>query len=347
MRSASCRYSAMSWAMPCGAEPRIGRQHSHQGRGTMDVGFIGLGTMGSRVAANLLKAGHKVRVWNRSRASVDELATLGATPVSTAREAFSGDAVFSMLADDAAVRAVIDPLLDAAPKGLVHVNMATISVALARALAVRHRDHGLVYISATVFGRPELAAAGKLTIVAAGDPGAIARVQPLFDVIGQRTWPMGVQPDRANVVKLAGIFMLGAAVEAMSEASAMGAPLGVAPADLLDVLTNGVFTAPSYQIYGAAIAKQLYEPAAFRLSLTLKDLRLALAAADEAGVPMPLADVVHEALLEAFAHGDGERDLAALAKVSMRRAGTEHVSEVKPAVREQRERPSAEGEQRA
>ena len=289
----------------------------------MEVGFIGLGTMGSRIAANLIKAGHKVRVWNRSRPPVDALARIGATPVATAREAFSGDAVFSILADDAAVLAVIDPLLDGAPKGLVHVNMATISVSLARDLAARHREHGLAYIAATVFGRPELAAAGKLTIVAAGDPNAISRVQPLLDVIGQRTWPMGVQPARANVVKLAGNFMLGAAVEAMSEASAMASRHGIAPADLLDVLTNGVFTAPSYQLYGDAIAHQRYEPPGFRLSLTLKDLRLALAAAEEVSAPMPLADVVHESLLEAFARGDGERDLAAVAKVSMRRAGVE------------------------
>src|SRR3989449_1844071 len=141
----------------------------------MDIGFIGLGTMGSRVAANLLKAGHKVRVWNRSRPSVDALARGGATPVGTAREAFSGDAVFSMLADDAAVRAVIDPLLDGAPRGLAHVNMATISVALARDLAARHRARGLEYVAAPVFGRPELAAAAKLTIVVAGEPRAIAR----------------------------------------------------------------------------------------------------------------------------------------------------------------------------
>ncbi len=187
----------------------------------MDIGFIGLGTMGSLISANLLKAGHKVRVWNRSRPPVDALAKLGAMPVATAREAFAGDAVFSILADDAAVHAVIDPLLDAAPRGLVHVNMATISIALARDLASRHHERGLSYISANVFGRPELAASAKLTIVAAGDPVAIARVQPLLDVIGQRTWPMGTQPERANVVKLAGNFLLGAAVEGMAEASAM------------------------------------------------------------------------------------------------------------------------------
>ncbi len=313
----------------------------------MDIGFIGLGTMGSRIAANLIKAGHKVRVWNRSRAPVDVLARAGAQPVATAREAFSGDAVFSMLADDAAVRAVIEPLLDGAAKGLVHVNMATISVSLARDLAARHREHGLSYVSATVFGRPELAAAAKLTIVAAGEPSAIARVQPLLDVIGQRTWPMGVQPERANVVKLAGNFMLGAAVEGMAEASALASHHGIAPAELLDVLTNGVFTAPSYQIYGAAIARERYEPPGFRLALTLKDLRLALAAAEEVSVPMPLADVVHESLLDAVAHGDGERDLAALAKVSMRRAGAEESSGVKSIAPAQRNAPSAGGEQRA
>jgi 3-hydroxyisobutyrate dehydrogenase-like beta-hydroxyacid dehydrogenase len=289
----------------------------------MDIGFIGLGTMGSRIAANIIKAGHKVRVWNRSRPSVDALAKLGAIPVDTPREAFSGDAVFSILADDAAVRAVIDPLLDGAPKGLVHVNMATISVALARDLAARHSEHGLFYVAATVFGRPEVAEAGKLTIVAAGEPTAVARVQPILDVIGQRTWPMGEQPERANVVKLAGNFMLGAAVEAMAEASAMSSRYGIAPADMLNVMINGVFNAPAYQYYGDAIAKERYEPPGFRLSLTLKDLRLALAAADEATAPMPLADVVYESLLEAAASGDGERDLAALAKVSMRRAGAE------------------------
>jgi 3-hydroxyisobutyrate dehydrogenase-like beta-hydroxyacid dehydrogenase len=287
----------------------------------MDIGFIGLGTMGSRVAENLVKAGNKVRVWNRERAAVDALARLGAVPVSTARDAFNGDAVFSMLADDAAVREVIEPLLDGAPKGLVHVNMATISVALARELDARHREHGLSYVAATVFGRPELAAAAKLTIVVAGDPSAVARVQPLLDVIGQRTWPMGVQPERANVVKLAGNILLGAAVEAMAEASAMVSGHGIPPADFLNVLTSGVFASPAYQTYGAAIAQQRYDPPGFKLKLTLKDLRLALAAAEDASVPMPLADVVHESLLEAVAHGDGERDLAALATVSMRRAG--------------------------
>jgi 3-hydroxyisobutyrate dehydrogenase-like beta-hydroxyacid dehydrogenase len=316
------------------------------GRCAMDIGFIGLGTMGSRICENLIKAGNKVRVWNRSRGAVEALARLGATPVATAREAFAGDAVFSMLADDSAVHEVIDPLLDSAPTGLVHANLATISVALARDLAARHKTHGLAYVSSPVFGRPELAAAGKLTVVVAGEPQAISRIEPLLAVIGQRTWPLGVQPERANVVKLAGNFMLGAAVEAMAEATAMAWHNGIAPNDLLDVLTNGVFTAPAYQMYGMAIAKQRYEPAGFKVSLTLKDLRLVLAAADEAAVPMPLADVVHGSLLEAVANGNGERDLAALAVVAMRRAGLEEASRVreKPSAGEA---PSSRGELRA
>src|ERR1700680_4580077 len=194
----------------------------------MDIGFIGLGTMGSRICENLIKAGNRVRVWNRSRAAVGGLARLGAPPASTAREAFSGDAVFSMLADDAAVRAVIEPLLDGAPKGLVHVNMATISVALALDLAARPRAQGLEYVAAPVFGRPELAATGKLTIVVAGEPKAVARIERLLAVIGQRIWPLGAQPERANVVKLAGNFMLGAAGGAMAEATAMAWRNGIA-----------------------------------------------------------------------------------------------------------------------
>jgi hypothetical protein len=262
-----------------------------------------------------------VRVWNRARGPVDALSRLGAMPVDVARAAFAGDAVFSMLADDTAVREVIDPLLDGAPQGLVHVNLATVSVPFARDLAARHRAHGVSYVATTVFGRPELAAAGKLTLVVAGDAEAISRVEPLFGAIAQRTWRIGDVPERANVVKLAGNFMLGAAVEAMAEATAMAARYGIAPAELLEILTQGVFTAPAYQIYGDLIAHERYEPAGFRLALLLKDIRLALAAADSAGAAMPLADVVHDALLEAAAHGDADRDVAAVAKVSMNRVG--------------------------
>jgi 3-hydroxyisobutyrate dehydrogenase-like beta-hydroxyacid dehydrogenase len=304
----------------------VARQDPVEDAKMLDVGFIGLGTMGSRIAGRLVSAGYEPRVWNRSRGAVDALVRLGARPAAEARDAFMGDAVISMLADDNVVHAVVDGLLDAAPRGLVHVNMATISVPLARDLAERHRARGLAYVAAPVFGRPELAAQGKLNIVVAGEDAAIARVVPLLDVIGEHTWRIGAQPERANVVKLAGNVMLGAAVEVMSEVSALASRYGIEPAALLEVLTNGVFSSPAYKTYGALIANRRYDPPGFRLSLLLKDLRLALAAAEEGAVPMPIADVVHESLLDAVAHGDGERDVSVLARVAMRRAEPEAVS---------------------
>jgi 3-hydroxyisobutyrate dehydrogenase-like beta-hydroxyacid dehydrogenase len=288
----------------------------------MEAGFIGLGAMGRAMVANLLKAGHRVRVWNRSRGPMDELAREGAEPVEEARLAFGG-VVISMLADDEAVREIIlaQRLLEAAPAGTVHVNMATISVRLAEQLAAEHQRHGVQYVSAPVFGRPDVAAAGQLNIVAAGDAAAIDRVQPLLDVIGQRTWRVGPEPRQANAVKVAGNFMIAAAIESMAEAAVMVERFGVSSAEFLNVLTNTLFAAPVYQNYGALIAERRYQPAAFRLALGLKDMRLALEAADSARTPMPFASVLRDHLLEAVAQGQGERDWAALAEVARRHAG--------------------------
>jgi 3-hydroxyisobutyrate dehydrogenase-like beta-hydroxyacid dehydrogenase len=231
--------------------------------------------------------------------------------------------VISMLADDEALREIIlaQRLVEAAPPGTVHVNMATISVRLAELLTAEHRRHGVQYVSAPVFGRPDAAAAGQLNIVAAGDTAALDRVQPLLDVIGQRTWRVGEEPRQANAVKLAGNFMLAAAIETMGEAAAMVERHGVPAAEMLNVLTNTLFAAPAYKNYGALIVSRKYEPAGFRLILGLKDLRLVLEAAEGARVPMPFASVVRDHLLEAVAGGDGERDWAALAEVARRHAG--------------------------
>jgi 3-hydroxyisobutyrate dehydrogenase-like beta-hydroxyacid dehydrogenase len=290
----------------------------------MDVGFIGLGAMGRAMAGRLVAAGHRVRVWNRSRAAVDELVRAGAEAASEAREAFGG-VVISMLADDDAVReTILDPgLPGSAPAGTVHVNMATISVRLAASLAAEHRRHGVGYVSAPVFGRPEAAAAAKLAIVAAGDAAAMDRVQPLLDAMGQRTWRVGREPVQANAVKVAGNFLIASAIESMAEAAVLVERHGVSPADLLEVMTSTLFAAPVYHNYGALIVNRRYEPAAFRLVLGLKDLRLVLEAAETARTPMPFASVLRDHLLEAVAQGDGERDWAALAEVARRHAGLE------------------------
>jgi 3-hydroxyisobutyrate dehydrogenase-like beta-hydroxyacid dehydrogenase len=294
----------------------------------MDVGFVGLGHMGQAMVANLLKAGHTVRVWNRSRGAVDAAVALGAKAVDGVAEAFAGDAVMSMLADDAAVRAVVldqgvldQGVLAQAPSGLVHVNMATISVQLAQELAARHREHGIAYVAAPVFGRPDAAAAGMLNIAAAGDAAAIDRVQPLFDAIAKKTWRFGDDAPRANAVKLAGNFMIASVIESIGESTAMAAGYGVSPAALLELLTATLFNAPVYHTYGALIAQSRYDPPGFRLHLGLKDVRLALAAGEGVHTPMPFASVIRDGLLEAIAHGDGDLDWSALAKVSYRRAG--------------------------
>jgi 3-hydroxyisobutyrate dehydrogenase-like beta-hydroxyacid dehydrogenase len=288
----------------------------------MEAGFIGLGAMGHAMVANLLKAGHRVRVWNRSRAPMDELAREGAEPVEEARLAFRG-VVISMLADDEAVRETIlaQRLLETAPPGTVHVSMATISVHFAEQLAAEHQRHGVQYVSAPVFGRPDAAAAGQLHIVAAGDAAALDLVQPLLDVIGQRTWRVGPEPRQANAVKVAGNFMIAAAIESMAEAAVMVERFGVTSAELLNVLTNTLFAAPVYKNYGALIAERRYQPAGFRLALGLKDMRLVLEAADSARTPMPFASVLRDHLLEAVAQGQGEWDWAALAEVARRHAG--------------------------
>jgi len=286
------------------------------------AGFLGLGAMGRGMAANLVAAGHRVRVWNRSRAPVEELARRGAEPVAEPHQAF-GEVLVSMLADDNAVRDVLlaPGMLEAAPAGAIHVNMATISVGLAEELTEEHRRRGLFYIAAPVFGRPEAAAARQLHIVASGDGAALDRVQPLLDAMGQRTWRLGDEPRQATAAKLAGNFLIAAAIECMGEAVVMAERHGVLPADLLEVLTNTLFAALVYKNYGALVATRRYEPAGFRVELGLKDVRLALAAAESARTPMPVASLLRDHLLEAIAQGDGERDWAALAEVARRHAG--------------------------
>ena len=288
----------------------------------MDVGFIGLGAMGREMAANLIKAGHAVRVWNRSRGPAEDLARKGAEAVAEPREAFRG-VVFSMLADDDAVRGVFldRGLLAAAPADTIHVNLATISIRLTRELAEEHQRRGVGYVAAPVFGRPEAAAAAQLSIVAAGEGAVIDRVQPLLDVLGQRTWRLGSDPTEASTLKLAGNFMIASAIETIAEASVMVERHGLAPAKLLEVLTSTLFAAPVYKNYGAMVVERRYEPAAFKLALGLKDVRLLLEAGEAARTPLPLAGLLRDHLLEAVARGDGDRDWAALAEIARRHAG--------------------------
>jgi 3-hydroxyisobutyrate dehydrogenase-like beta-hydroxyacid dehydrogenase len=289
----------------------------------MNIGIIGLGKMGSAIAGRLLGTGHQVRVWNRSPEPVQALVAQGAEAAEKPADLANTDFLLTMLANDAATRSVIvdQGVLDAAHPGLIHLNLATVSVALARELAELHRQRNVKYLAAPVFGRPDAAAAGQLSIIVAGEAATIAKAQPLLDTIGQKTWPMGEQAESANIVKIAGNFMIASAIETMGEAVALTRSHGVGAGDFLNVLTNTLFTCRPYQLYGGMIAAEKYQPAGFAAPLALKDIRLALSAADEHSVPMPFANVLRDGLMELIATGGAASDWAALALVAARRAG--------------------------
>ncbi|WP_017302128.1 NAD(P)-dependent oxidoreductase [Nodosilinea nodulosa] len=294
----------------------------------MKVGFIGLGNMGQGMAHNLLRAGHHLTVYNRTRSAADSLAQAGATVADSAAAAAQGvEVLITMLADDEAVSAVIFGH-DAAPGALstlsteaVHVSMSTVSVALSQRLAAAHAAANQAYLAAPVFGRPEAAAAAKLWVIAAGATEQIDRCRPLFDAIAQGVFAVGDEPWTANVVKVAGNFMIFSMLEALGESFALMQKSGVSPELFLDIINTALFKSPIYQNYGSIVVQQRYEPAGFKLKLGLKDVRLAIAAAEEAVVPMPLASLIRDHFLAAIARGDGEIDMAAIARVSEVNAG--------------------------
>jgi 3-hydroxyisobutyrate dehydrogenase-like beta-hydroxyacid dehydrogenase len=251
---------------------------------------------------------------------VQALAGQGAKGAASAAEAGKAGVLFTMLSDDAAARAVLydDGVLDAMPKGSVHVNMATVSLECAREMARVHAEKGVGYVAAPVLGRVDVAAAGKLNILAGGPADLIDRVQPYFDLMGQKTWRFGERPEQANAVKLGANLTLALAIEAMGESSALAGAHGIPAAEFLDLLSSTLFAgSPVYKGYGGMIAQQRYSPAGFKLSLGLKDVNLALEAGREKGVLMAAGHAVRDNLLRAVEQGDAELDLAALAKRSL------------------------------
>ena len=289
----------------------------------MRVAFLGLGSMGHPMARNLLRAGHEVVVYNRTRTRAEELAKEGAH-VAESPAGITADIGITMVADDAALEQITlgaQGLLAGLSRDGIHVSMSTISAALARRLTQAHRERGQMMVSAPVFGRPEAAEAAKLFIVAAGPAQAIERCRPLFDAMGQKTFNVGEEPVMANVTKLSGNFMIASAIECLGEAFSLGRKYGLEAEQMLEVFTNSLFAAPVYKTYGTIIAQQRWEPAGFRLRLGLKDVRLALAAADSEAVPMPVASFIHDSFLAAMARGMGEQDWSAIAKLAAERAG--------------------------
>ena len=289
----------------------------------MKIGFIGLGRMGGHVAANLLKAGHSVTVWNRSPGPVAELVAKGAIAAKSPADAVQGDAVFSMLANDAVMRDVglAGALLESAAKGLVHVNLATISVEFAKELQAAHKARGLGYLSAPVFGRPEMAETGQLVAVVAGDADALAKMAGVFEAITARIVPVGDEAEKANLFKIAGNFMIASELEAIGEAFALLRKGGVDPAAFHDVMAGRLFTGAVFKNYGLMVMNKQYEPAGFALTLGLKDVNLARSAAASLGVEMPTAELLKTNYEQAIAWGWQDKDWSAIGEVPAKKAG--------------------------
>jgi len=290
----------------------------------MKLGFIGLGHMGSAMAANLLRAGHEVTVFNRSSGKSASLFQLGAHEAADLAGACRADVVITMLADDDAVSDIalrLGGLADNLPQGAVHLSMSTISVALSQRLAQVHAHSGQRYVAAPVFGRPDMAAAAKLFIVAAGDPDVIDACKPVFEALGQKTSIVGAEPSAANLVKLSANFLQAGVIEALGEAIALIGKAGIDRRAYVDLLTSTIFTAPAYRIFGPLIADGRFGPAAFAAPLGYKDIRLALAAAETLRVPMPLASLLRDRFLRLFAQGGEHLDWSAIGGLATEDAG--------------------------
>ncbi len=285
----------------------------------MNVGFIGLGRMGSGMAVNLLKAGHGVTVYNRTPGKAEALVAQGARGAASIFEACQGHAVITMLANDDAVESVVlgdGGVLASLLAGAIHVSSSTISVALSEKLEKAHAKAGQRYIAAPVFGRPDVAAAGQLFVVAAGEKAAVETAAPLLDAMGQKTFVVSSSAKAANLVKLSGNFLIASVIESLGEAVALVGKGGVDRRLYLEVLTSTLFSSPVYKTYGALILEGKFEPAGFAAPLGHKDIGLVLAAAEELRVPLPLASLLRDRFLTLLAHGGGTLDWSAIGRLA-------------------------------
>jgi 3-hydroxyisobutyrate dehydrogenase-like beta-hydroxyacid dehydrogenase len=291
----------------------------------MKVGFIGIGRMGRGIAGRILTGEHELVVYNRTPEKTAELLQEGARAAASIADACQGrEVVITMVADDAALEQVTlgdGGVRDSLAEGAIHMTMGTHGVATVRALDADHAAVGQVLVAAHAVGRPDVAAAGQIGIIVGGPPDAISRCGPLFEVIGRRTFETGREPASATAIKLANNFLLGCAIEVMGEAFSLARKYEVEPQVLYDLITDGLFAAPAYKVYGKIIVDEAYDQVGFTADLGLKDANLVLAAANLARLPLPSANVLRDRLLGAVAHGDGPKDWAVIAREQARAGG--------------------------
>ncbi len=291
----------------------------------MKVGFIGAGRMGQAMARRLLEAKHDLGVFNRTPAKAKGLVEAGARAMASLGEAARyGEAVFTMLADDAALDEVAGQgsgLLESLPEGGIHICSGTHGIGVIRKLKAAHAARGQVLVAAPMLGRPEVVASGQAGVVVAGPAAALKRCAPLFEAIARRTIEAGAEPEAATAIKIANNFVLGCAIEAMGEGFSLVRKCGVAPQVLNEVMTDGLFACWAYKAYGKIIVEEAYDRVGQMAVLGLKDANLALAAGEAVGVPLPSGNVWRDRLVGAVAHGDGGKDWAVMALEQARASG--------------------------
>ncbi len=287
--------------------------------------WIGAGNMGLPMAKNLLASGIRLGVHNRSKNRLTPLLEAGALEITDLPGSLSATPlVFTMLADDAAVGEMVSKsggILERLSRGGVHVSMGTLSPAFVEKLTGMHRERGQVLVSAPVFGRPDRARAGTLTIVAAGPSETVDAVLPLLERMGSTVFRVGEDPALANHVKILGNFTLGGLLETLAESLSFARRVGVSPDQLVEILDTALYRSPVFRNYGQMMAREEFQPAGFRMRIGLKDVRLALAEADRVEVPLPLADLLHAGYLAGIHRGYEDWDWAALGRVRAEDAG--------------------------
>jgi 3-hydroxyisobutyrate dehydrogenase-like beta-hydroxyacid dehydrogenase len=288
------------------------------------VGVVGLGHMGCAFAANLVEDGHQVSVYDRDKERIAALLRTGVRGAEQLGDLADCDVVLTSVPDDDALSSVVlgpEGLAGILPPDAVHISTSTVSPALSRRLAVEHARSGEDYIAAPVLGNPDFARERKLFVLAAGSPSAMEKSLPLLERLGQRVFVIGEEPALANLVKLAANVLTATTLECMGEVLALMRKGGVDGHLAFDVLTNSLFDSQVHKAYGAKIVDARYSPPGLAVPLAIKDLRLSLAAAEAAAVPMPAASLVHDRLVAMAARGWADLDWSALGLLAAVDAG--------------------------
>jgi 3-hydroxyisobutyrate dehydrogenase-like beta-hydroxyacid dehydrogenase len=286
------------------------------------IGFIGLGLMGTAMAANLAADGRDLCAYVRRPERIGDLQALGVAATTRRPDLFDSDIIITMLPDDAAVRNVFfgpSGISESLRPSVIHLSMSTISTRASAALLLEHERRGQRYVAAPVFGNPDAARARQLAVIAAGDPASCDRCRPVTDSLGQ-TFVIGTDPAQANLFKLLGNMMTATTLEVLGEIVTVLRKRGQDPRQFVDIMTGTMFGSRVHKNYGSRLIAGSYKPG-LTMPLALKDVRLALAEAEMAGAPMPSVGVVRDRLITGIARGHGGLDWTALGMVASEEAG--------------------------